>query len=1003
MTEEEEEALEEAKECDPTEEREVAVAGEAPLGPPVLAEERPEAQSRIFRVVGARVLEGDKLLRYNAAWFSWQEEDEEGVGALARLCANPGVTGAHVSAVAEGLMRARAAERADSEGRCALHYACANPNATPQLVETVAKLDPTILLKRGGAGQTPLHDACSVGAKHPVLLSLCKLEVAALGVKDDFGNTPLHNLCAAQNELTELKLSAVLQVVDEQAPKLLLEANDDGSTPLHALCANPTATPDLFTLVGTPEAAQIKANVLRRSDSDNNNPRSLSRKSTDEKVGGGSSSGGGKRSSTMGFPSKFPSKFLTNRLKMDQLFNIGTHTHRNLHDDAGVLPLHVLCGTRKVTPDLLKGVARLFPDAAKTRTDKYARLPIHLLALNDTSVNPGNLAVLTALHPTGVDEVDAHERTPLDLMARWVIERYAPQLLAIYPKKALEPLPQCQFPLLHYASCIDVETTEQVIATYHSQLKETPPLEVFISLPERSREHVASTSVIVNRVDKIFTAPAVVAFLMWEMVTGILMVFAFFRLVFLANNYNSKVRKHEGLQVFVVLSSIHIAHIIFTKIIYFKKLATKKEILSFWNFTDFLVIGSWVVLVTVVEVGRGRSFRAVAALTQLILPIRILKMIKGLNQNIGAFVLCLMNVLYAIVPFLFIFMLILVSFAQSFTTLLSHKNNYDMGELEADGTVVAAQNEYASFARSVYSVYRLGLVGDLDADYFDDTVVSVFVLVLFILVISIVMLNMLIAVVSDAYETTLTNSESIYLRSRLESAAEMTTMFPHWMFDEDDTNFLSIMSVVLFPATLAWALTVFIARTLDGPQRAKEMYPKRLLAYARHPEEEDQQPEKVSREKILEKAIVKVLAKLQEDLEDRLSRQDDTFNERLDALEAAVVALKLDKRFIEAVSDQNKHLDSVIGRLHKTPIQSLPPDVLRRLEDIEVAMSGILHPDLAVDAYDAFITPCIAPSHPDDDHRQPAAANSPFDAYASLASCLAVPKADDDEDDDDAL
>jgi len=82
-----------------------------------------------------------------------------------------------------------------------------------------------------------------------------------------------------------------------------------------------------------------------------------------------------------------------------------------------------------------------------------------------------------------------------------------------------------------------------------------------------------------------------------------------------------------------------------------------------------------------------------------------------------------------------------------------------------------------------------GFVGEFDPDNFDEVVVR-YLLVFYVLVVIVVLLNVLIAIVSDSYDISMAKAEALYYRSRLELITEMAPIasrlpkLPQWMQPE---------------------------------------------------------------------------------------------------------------------------------------------------------------------------------------------------------------------------
>ena len=109
---------------------------------------------------------------------------------------------------------------------------------------------------------------------------------------------------------------------------------------------------------------------------------------------------------------------------------------------------------------------------------------------------------------------------------------------------------------------------------------------------------------------------------------------------------------------------------------------------------------------------------------------------------------------------------------------------------------------------------RAGFIGEFDPDNFDEEVVRV-LLVFFVLVVMVVLLNVLIAIVSDSYDISMAKAEALYYRSRLELITEMgpvaSLLLPKWMQPEvikklaDGRKFFDELEALAVPASSALA------------------------------------------------------------------------------------------------------------------------------------------------------------------------------------------------------
>ena len=109
---------------------------------------------------------------------------------------------------------------------------------------------------------------------------------------------------------------------------------------------------------------------------------------------------------------------------------------------------------------------------------------------------------------------------------------------------------------------------------------------------------------------------------------------------------------------------------------------------------------------------------------------------------------------------------------------------------------------------------RAGFVGEFDPDNFDEVVVR-YLLVFYVLVVMVVLLNVLIAIVSDSYDISMAKAEALYYRSRLElitETAPIASRLPKWMLPTNDEE----------------SITESITDALDDAKKDKADDPNRL-------------------------------------------------------------------------------------------------------------------------------------------------------------------------------
>ncbi|GMH74503.1 hypothetical protein TL16_g06483 [Triparma laevis f. inornata] len=192
------------------------------------------------------------------------------------------------------------------------------------------------------------------------------------------------------------------------------------------------------------------------------------------------------------------------------------------------------------------------------------------------------------------------------------------------------------------------------------------------------------------------------------------------------------------------------------------------SVLGWWASTDILSpAGSIAMLLYFVRYGPGDDFNHIASGVALINWVKFLNVIRGLSKEIATFVLMIEFILADLSSFMIVQMLMMVMFGHAFYLELS---TVDMPFHDENDT-----NPFATKWDTIQTLIKT-LFGDFDSSIYKyNYVKAIFFLYMFIIII--VMLNVLIAIVSDSYAKAMEQSNQIYCRSRLELIVEMRTTF----------------------------------------------------------------------------------------------------------------------------------------------------------------------------------------------------------------------------------
>lgn len=158
--------------------------------------------------------------------------------------------------------------------------------------------------------------------------------------------------------------------------------------------------------------------------------------------------------------------------------------------------------------------------------------------------------------------------------------------------------------------------------------------------------------------------------------------------------------------------------------------------------------------------------RGLLAVTTGFLWLRVLNFLKAINMQLATFVLAILQITKDIFWFCIILLALIISFSQMFFTLMAPPTC-------ATGEVTGRQCQQSEYLLSVYTI----LLGDFGIFEREDFVsgVSVFLVVLYSFLVTVVLLNVLIAIASDSYEKCLLKSQKLFGRARVMLIAELAS------------------------------------------------------------------------------------------------------------------------------------------------------------------------------------------------------------------------------------
>ncbi|GMI07376.1 hypothetical protein TrVE_jg10077 [Triparma verrucosa] len=186
---------------------------------------------------------------------------------------------------------------------------------------------------------------------------------------------------------------------------------------------------------------------------------------------------------------------------------------------------------------------------------------------------------------------------------------------------------------------------------------------------------------------------------------------------------------------------------------------------DFWNYIDLVASGGTIVLLEYYfRMGPGPEYEHFASVIALFVWMKVLGFAKAFSQPIATFVLMLSTIFQDLFSFMAVLVIILVMFGHAFYLVLSDN-------IASEGDEI----DFTNIGGTAWSLYLM-ILGTFESSVFAGIWAQTLFLFYSFLVV-IILLNVLIAIVSDSYDAVLVTSTELFWRSRLELVAEITTTF----------------------------------------------------------------------------------------------------------------------------------------------------------------------------------------------------------------------------------
>ncbi|KAL7568622.1 hypothetical protein ACA910_022723 [Epithemia clementina (nom. ined.)] len=196
--------------------------------------------------------------------------------------------------------------------------------------------------------------------------------------------------------------------------------------------------------------------------------------------------------------------------------------------------------------------------------------------------------------------------------------------------------------------------------------------------------------------------------------------------------------------------------------------AFRGYMLDMWNIFGFNAI-ILTAITTLLNGNDSKSRNGLNAFVIGLLWIKVLAFLKVVNKDMATFILALSQILFDIRFFLLVLAVCVFMFGDMFHLAVSEKGN---GTFCENNPEYGAMEDFcASSWESYLRVYAI-LVGDIQLDDLTQTPGTVILFVLFTLFGVIILLNVLIAIISDSYEKATLRGQILFGRARVMFVAQ---------------------------------------------------------------------------------------------------------------------------------------------------------------------------------------------------------------------------------------
>lgn len=301
-----------------------------------------------------------------------------------------------------------------------------------------------------------------------------------------------------------------------------------------------------------------------------------------------------------------------------------------------------------------------------------------------------------------------------------------------------------------------------------------------VILPKKEIERASTTTVVWKILNQNISRPFVIGIVLIDFVLHISLMLAYRRNVadvglFITDpDAAPTISKQQSLRALVYTICIHFLIRKMSEAISMIALSRRVFRTYFFQLWSIIDIAAPLLVLATDVSSSDDTYAYLYAVTMGLLWLKLLGFLKALNVHLATFILAISQIMQDIRWFLVILLIVIFMFADMIHIINTTSND---GAFCTDVEAPSAADDFCSrnLMQSYVRVYSV-LTGDYELDDYRNSSAITTLFIIFTFLGVIVLLNVLIAIVSDSYEKSRIASKNLFGRARVEFAAEHASL-----------------------------------------------------------------------------------------------------------------------------------------------------------------------------------------------------------------------------------